>query len=116
MISSFGVTAPLQEKRRRAAGQRHWEEWVARKARGGKDERNTSTFGTDDGANVAGGKSGRRGDAEAARRREQERADAELRKREQEESFAAWVREKDRILRARRREVRCSPSQQWCKF
>ncbi|CAM9126272.1 unnamed protein product, partial [Laminaria digitata] len=95
----------LQEKRRRAAGQRHWEEWVARKARGCKDDRHDRP--TDDGASGGGGgRSGRRGDAEAARRRRQERADAELRKREQDDAFAAWVREKDKALRARRREKR----------
>ncbi|CAM9155421.1 unnamed protein product [Scytosiphon promiscuus] len=55
----------LQEKRRRAAGQRHWEQWVSQKARrckpGSKD---------------------------------------------QDEAFAAWAREKDRILRASKREKR----------
>lgn len=96
------TSVPSQEKRRRAAGQRHWEEWVARKARGCKDDRHDRP--TDDGAS-GGGRSGRRGDAEAARRRRQERADAELRKREQDDAFAAWVREKDKALRARRREV-----------
>ncbi|CAM9854802.1 unnamed protein product, partial [Ectocarpus sp. 12 AP-2014] len=102
----------LQEKRRRAAGQRHWEEWVSRKARRGKsggaingDDSDRQRGGVDAGI----GGEGAPGEASVRRRREQrERQEDEdrRRKREQDEAFAAWAREKDKVLRARKREKR----------
>ncbi|CBN78026.1 hypothetical protein Esi_0082_0041 [Ectocarpus siliculosus] len=102
----------LQEKRRRAAGQKHWEEWVSRKARRSKsgaavngDDNDRQRGGVDAGI---GGESAA-GEAAARRRREQrERQEDEdrRRKKEQDEAFAAWAREKDKVLRARKREKR----------
>lgn len=101
----------FQEKRRRAAGQRHWEEWVSRKSRCSKsgaavngDDNDRQRGGVD--AGIEG--EGAAGEAAERRRREQrERQEDEdrRRKKEQDEAFAAWAREKDKVLRARKREV-----------
>lgn len=80
-----------QEKRRRAAGQRHWEEWVSRKARhckSGSGNDNNDDDNDEESAAIA-----------------REAQEEERRKRDQDEAFAAWAREKDRILRAAKREV-----------
>lgn len=94
-----------QEKRRRKAGQRHWEQWVSRKAQSCKRDRRATDEDT------AAGHVGEGGDRPCgidlgARRRKQEEAEVERRKKMQDEAFAAWVREKDKLFRSRKKEVR----------
>ncbi|CAM9315039.1 unnamed protein product [Hapterophycus canaliculatus] len=97
----------LQEKRRRAAGQRHWEEWVSRKAGickpGSVNDNDHAGGGGDDESGVSGASARRRRHDE---QREREAQEEQRRKKDQDEAFAAWAREKDRILRARKREER----------
>ena len=89
----------MQEKRRREAGQRHWEEWVSRKARRCK----TATAG-ERGENSRGGGGGGGGGGDD-RQRERQEDEEKRRRKEQDEAFAAWARQKDKLLRARRREA-----------
>lgn len=75
-----------QEQRRRAVGHLHWEQWAAAKRAGSRPNNGN---GVD----------------------EEREAEAELKKKAQDEAFAAWAREKDKLLRARRRKVSSSGRQ-----
>lgn len=79
-----------QEKRRREAGQRHWEKWAAtKKASAG-----------------LGGADGTRGnDLGQPLERDREWEYSNRRRKAQDEAFEAWAKQKDRALRAKRREV-----------
>ena len=74
---------------------------MARKARRRANSDNNVSNG---GESLPGGLSG-----EAVGQQRQEEAEAAKRKRQQNEAFSAWAREKDKILRARRRQVIIHP-------
>lgn len=103
-----------QEKRRRAAGQRHWEEWVSRQTRQYKasavqDGNEMGIYSGGGGSDGGGGTN----EATARRRqrqqqRERQAGEDQRRKKEQDEAFAAWVREKDKLVRAKKREARAT--------
>lgn len=75
-----------------------------RKAHHAKRDRPT----TDGNSACPGGCEGSEGGVRrGGKQREAAEAEAERRKKDQDEAFAAWAREKDKIFRVRRREVRC---------